>query len=78
LESGWRALRGGSWNNNQQNLRCSARNNNHPNNRNNNVGFRVVRRLLPQSCPMLPGIRYPGACPDLMPVFYGTPDCVWA
>jgi len=36
-----RVLRGGSWNNNQVNARCSYRNNNHPNNRNNNVGFRL-------------------------------------
>ena len=37
-----RALRGGSWNNNQDNARADYRNNNHPNNRNNNIGFRVV------------------------------------
>jgi len=37
-------LRGGSWNNNQNNARAVYRNNNHPNNRNNNVGCRVVRR----------------------------------
>jgi formylglycine-generating enzyme required for sulfatase activity len=36
------ALRGGSWNNNHQNARLSARNNNHPNNQWNNNGFRVV------------------------------------
>jgi len=36
-------LRGGSWNNKPENLRCSARNNNNPDNRNNNNGFRVVR-----------------------------------
>ena len=36
-------LRGGSWiNNNPENLRCSYRNNNTPDNRNNNIGFRVV------------------------------------
>jgi len=35
-------LRGGSWNNNQNNARCSYRNRNKPNNRNNNNGFRVV------------------------------------
>jgi hypothetical protein len=40
-------LRGGSWNNTADNLRCSARNNNNPDNRNNNIGFRVVRA---QSC----------------------------
>ena len=35
-------LRGGSWNNNERNARCAYRNRNNPNNRNNNVGFRVV------------------------------------
>jgi hypothetical protein len=37
-----RVLRGGSWNNNQNNARCSYRNRNKPNNRNDNNGFRVV------------------------------------
>ena len=37
-----RVLRGGSWNNNQDNARADYRNNNHPNNRNDNNGFRVV------------------------------------
>jgi len=36
------ALRGGSWNNNQDNARSANRNRNNPNNRNNNIGFRVV------------------------------------
>ncbi|WP_110721462.1 SUMF1/EgtB/PvdO family nonheme iron enzyme [Thiolinea disciformis] len=36
------AIRGGSWNNNTENVRCAVRNRNHPNNRNNNVGFRVL------------------------------------
>jgi formylglycine-generating enzyme required for sulfatase activity len=35
-------LRGGSFNNNQQNARCAVRNRNHPNNSNTNNGFRVV------------------------------------
>ena len=38
-----RVVRGGSWNNNQDNARTAYRNRNHPNNRNNNIGFRVVR-----------------------------------
>jgi formylglycine-generating enzyme required for sulfatase activity len=38
-----RVKRGGSWNNNGQNLRSAYRNNNNPNNRNNNNGFRLVR-----------------------------------
>jgi hypothetical protein len=35
-------VRGGFWNNNQDNARAAYRNNNHPDNRNNNLGFRVV------------------------------------
>jgi hypothetical protein len=38
-----RVKRGGSWNNNGQNLRSAYRNNNNPSNRNNNLGFRLVR-----------------------------------
>ncbi|MCP4468086.1 MAG: SUMF1/EgtB/PvdO family nonheme iron enzyme [Halieaceae bacterium] len=37
-----RVLRGGSWNNNPDNARASNRNRNNPDNRNNNIGFRVV------------------------------------
>jgi formylglycine-generating enzyme required for sulfatase activity len=37
-----RVLRGGSWNNNQNNARAVYRNNNNPNERNNNNGFRLV------------------------------------
>jgi hypothetical protein len=40
-ESG-RVVRGGSFNNNQDNLRCAFRNRNNPDNRNNNRGFRLV------------------------------------
>jgi len=35
-----RVKRGGSWNNNAQNARAANRNNNTPDNRNNNIGFR--------------------------------------
>jgi len=38
--------RGGSWNNNAQNCRVSNRNNNNPENRNNNLGFRLACRQL--------------------------------
>ncbi|MFQ5771093.1 MAG: hypothetical protein ACE5HX_11195 [bacterium] len=42
-------MRGGSWNNQADNLRCAARNYNNPdNNWNNNIGFRLV---CVQSCP---------------------------
>jgi len=35
--------RGGSWNNNARNCRSANRNRNTPENRNNNLGFRVLR-----------------------------------
>jgi len=38
-----RVKRGGSWNNASGNTRSTLRNNNNPDNRNNNIGFRVVR-----------------------------------
>jgi formylglycine-generating enzyme required for sulfatase activity len=47
-----RVLRGGSWNNNQNNARAVYRNNNHPDNRNNNVGLRVVRRPTSSAVPV--------------------------
>ncbi|MFZ2900242.1 MAG: hypothetical protein WA004_16550 [Saprospiraceae bacterium] len=37
--------RGGSWNNNAENCRVANRNNNWPENRNNNIGFRLVLQL---------------------------------
>jgi formylglycine-generating enzyme required for sulfatase activity len=39
-------LRGGSWNHNPRNCRSAYRNNNHPDNVNDNIGFRVC--CLPQ------------------------------
>ncbi|MDZ4762814.1 MAG: hypothetical protein SGJ21_17275 [Alphaproteobacteria bacterium] len=39
-------IRGGSWNNNPQNLRSAQRNRNTPDNRNNNLGFRVASTLI--------------------------------
>ena len=39
-------MRGGSWNNQDpENLRAAYRNNDHPDNRNNNVGFRIAAAL---------------------------------
>jgi hypothetical protein len=35
--------RGGAWNNQPQNVACANRNNNDPNNRNNNIGFRCAK-----------------------------------
>ena len=37
-----RVKRGGSWNNNAGNCRVANRNNNSPDNRNNNIGFRLA------------------------------------
>ncbi|MCH9699387.1 MAG: SUMF1/EgtB/PvdO family nonheme iron enzyme [Gammaproteobacteria bacterium] len=37
-----RVVRGGSWNNTPNNVRSANRNNNDPDNRNNNIGFRVL------------------------------------
>ena len=42
-------LRGGSWNNNANNVRVANRNNNNPNNTNNNNGFRLLNTLSPES-----------------------------
>jgi len=42
VEGSNRVLRGGSWNNNESNCRVANRNNNNPDNRNNNYGFRLV------------------------------------
>jgi len=38
----FRLLRGGSWNNQPNNVRSANRNRNEPDNQNNNIGFRVV------------------------------------
>jgi hypothetical protein len=46
-----RVLRGGAFNNNQNNVRCAYRNRNNPNNRNNNNGFRVMVSTLFSNTP---------------------------
>lgn len=43
-----RVLRGGSWGNNAWNCRAAYRNDNHPANRNANIGFRLASSLLRQ------------------------------
>jgi hypothetical protein len=43
-------LRGGTWNNNDNNVRCANRNDNNPDNRNNNVGFRLVSHGFQLTC----------------------------
>ena len=40
-----RVNRGGSWNSNARNVRAAYRNWNTPDNRNNNLGFRLARAL---------------------------------
>ncbi|NCP34399.1 MAG: SUMF1/EgtB/PvdO family nonheme iron enzyme, partial [Armatimonadetes bacterium] len=65
-----RVLRGGAWNNNNLNrLRCANRNNNDPDNRNNNRGFRCAQDLVPPRLgsqhpvdPRPPGAAPTGAC----------------
>ncbi|MCR5763599.1 MAG: SUMF1/EgtB/PvdO family nonheme iron enzyme [Treponema sp.] len=47
--SSLRVFRGGDWNNNASVCTVANRNNNNPYNRNNNIGFRLVRSSL--SCP---------------------------
>jgi hypothetical protein len=62
-------IRGGSWNNDGSNCRSANRNNNTPDNRNNNIGFRAVlaaaqpvrlsRNRLTR-LPSCPGLGFPG------------------
>lgn len=49
-----KVLRGGAWNNNQDNARAASRNRNNPNNRNNNIGFRVVRAMFVRALLLAP------------------------
>ena len=70
-------VRGGSWNNNRDNARCAYCNNNNPENRNNNLGFRVVcvshikQSFAPASQRIGAGEMLQGI-PE-MPVEYGCP-----
>jgi len=43
-------IRGGSWNNNDDNCRVANRNNNNPDNSNNNLGFRLSRSSKQDGC----------------------------
>jgi hypothetical protein len=52
-------VRGGSFNNTADNVRCAARNNWNPNNRNRNNGFRVV---VAHSSHVAPALGLPRAC----------------
>jgi formylglycine-generating enzyme required for sulfatase activity len=48
-------LRGGSWNNKPDRLRSANRNRNNPDNRNNNIGFRLAH--YPRQGSELSGLR---------------------
>jgi hypothetical protein len=50
-------LRGGSWNNNQNNARCRIRNRNNPHNSNNNIGFRLVSHDFQLHRPAMPRVE---------------------
>jgi len=52
-----RVLRGGSWNNNDNNCRVANRNRNNPDNRNNNNGFRLVLSQVSFSLVLFGGIQ---------------------
>ena len=68
-------MRGGSFNNNQNNARAAYRNNNTPDNRNNENGFRVVLVLRSTTYlflfeewvrPLFPGHSHAPAWPPVM------------
>lgn len=48
IEGDKRVLRGGSWINNGRNVRSANRNMNTPDNRNNNIGFRLAPAQTPK------------------------------
>ncbi len=54
-----RVLRGGSFNNNAENVRCAYRNRNNPNNQNNNFGFRVVVSTFVREPELFGGVQRP-------------------
>ena len=66
-------VRGGSFNNNRNNVRCAYRNNNNPDNRNENIGFRVVSHGFqpPPNLPRSGGGAVDGKSLDLLPPQHG-------
>jgi hypothetical protein len=72
-----RALRGGNFNNTARNVRCANRNDNDPDNRNDNNGFRVVVSTLAscRNCPperkLLRAEANGGVCPWPRPARVG-------
>ena len=63
-----RVKRGGNWNNNAQKCRSANRNNNWPDNRNNNIGFRLVSSSRRQNA----GVY---GCPRRAPVMTRSLSC---
>jgi len=61
-----RVLRGGAFNNNENNVRCAVRNRNNPNNRNRNNGFRVVASTI-----FVAGMTFLPELPDGAPSLSG-------
>jgi Sulfatase-modifying factor enzyme 1 len=60
--SAHRVIRGGSWNNDAQNVRAAYRNHNEPANRNNNLGFRCAELTTEPDSSLL---NRPAPCPSL-------------
>ena len=59
--SAHRVIRGGSWNNDAQNVRAAYRNHNEPSNRNNNLGFRCAELTTEPDGSLL---NRPASCPS--------------
>ena len=60
-----RVNRGGSWNTNAVNCRAANRDRNTPENRNNNLGFRLARSSIPEADASENGTdRFPVPSPD--------------
>lgn len=68
-------LRGGFWNNNPINLRTANRNNNTPDNRNNNIGFRCASEspIGPRCCTSTEAGYATGGDPQARPRLAATP-----
>ena len=66
-----RVNRGGSWNNNARNCRSANRNNNTPDNRNNNLGFRLLSTQMKkgQNRPVHGWTGRAFLCSDIWPAF---------
>ncbi|MCP3915368.1 MAG: SUMF1/EgtB/PvdO family nonheme iron enzyme [bacterium] len=62
-EGSKRVLRGGSWNNNARNVRAAQRNRTHPDNQNDNIGFRLARARTGTGRSRPDPIRLPSAAP---------------